>query len=102
MNTYKKGLNFELEVKRLLEDNNYFVVHSAGSRGPVDLVAFWNSLVYFIQCKCNHRIPLHTTDNLIEVARRHNAVPAYAKREKGKTVLINLTTHQIILEKRAA
>lgn len=51
MTSYERGANFERKVKRILELQGMFVVRSAGSHGPVDLVGLGESNVYLIQCK---------------------------------------------------
>lgn len=65
MSKYSSGAKFENEVKRALEKRGYFVIRSAGSKSPVDLVAFKEdnsdslknnmSSVLFIQCKYGNR-----------------------------------------------
>jgi len=52
---YRKGADFERKIKNKLESAGYFVIRSAGSKGPADLVA-WDSnsrdeSPYFFQCK---------------------------------------------------
>lgn len=49
--SYKKGRQFEYRVKRDLEQKGYFVIRSAGSHSPFDLIAFSQEGVLFIQCK---------------------------------------------------
>ena len=49
---YRRGADFERALKKHLESKGYFVVRSAGSKGPVDLVAIGTGAeVIFIQCK---------------------------------------------------
>jgi Holliday junction resolvase len=50
---YEIGRAFEYRVKRFLVERGYFVVRSAGSRTPVDLVAFDQSGVLLVQCTTN-------------------------------------------------
>lgn len=40
MNNYKRGRVAEWEMRRILENNAWRVVRAAGSKGPIDLVAF--------------------------------------------------------------
>src|SRR5436309_12747800 len=52
----RRGADFERRVKRRLERDGWFVVRSAGSRGPLDLVALRRDghggcEVRLIQCK---------------------------------------------------
>jgi Holliday junction resolvase len=52
MSHYRKGSDFERLVKHWLEGEGYFVVRSAGSHGPVDLVAIkGSSPTLLVQCK---------------------------------------------------
>lgn len=48
---YTKGRQFENRVKRDKESHGYFVVRSAASLGPVDLVALKNGEIELIQVK---------------------------------------------------
>ena len=59
---YQRGRNHEYYIKQKYEDLNFFVIRSAGSKGPVDLIAIkrgpWCSeyrvyipIVIGIQCK---------------------------------------------------
>ena len=51
---YNKGANFERAVKKGLEGFGLFVVRSAGSKGPADLIAIDESGdVTLIQCEVN-------------------------------------------------
>jgi len=52
MSHYRTGSDFERYVRYVLEDEGFFVVRSAGSRGPVDLVAIRGGYpTMLIQCK---------------------------------------------------
>lgn len=48
---YRRGVRLEYAAKRLLEGLGYLVVRSAGSHGPVDLVAIGLNDVLAIQIK---------------------------------------------------
>lgn len=48
---YQKGARFERRVKKELEKSGWFVVRSAGSKSPVDLVAIKNGNCVLYQCK---------------------------------------------------
>lgn len=49
---YNKGANFERTIKKFLENTGHFVVRSAGSKGPVDLVSIDKmGAVTLIQCE---------------------------------------------------
>jgi Holliday junction resolvase len=54
MNTYAKGREFEHWVQRFLEAKGYFVVRSAASKSPCDLVAIrqvGRERPLLVQCK---------------------------------------------------
>lgn len=53
MNRYLKGRRYEYKIKKELEKEGWLVIRSAGSHGPVDLVAIHPILkvIKFIQCK---------------------------------------------------
>ena len=53
MSRYDGGADLERAAKKLLEDNGYYVVRSAGSKGAVDLAAFKRGEVVFVQCKAD-------------------------------------------------
>jgi Holliday junction resolvase len=58
----RQGADFERAVKKHLERNGYFVVRSAGSKGPVDLVALKAREILLIQAKA--------TDGYVQPADR--------------------------------
>jgi len=47
---YERGRNFEYRVKRFFEKLGYFVVRSAGSHSPCDLVCIKPDLSSFCSC----------------------------------------------------
>lgn len=61
---YVKGANFEREIKKKYESWGYFVVRTAGSHSPADLIAFpplgmiseWSPIL--IQCKNSMKVYL--------------------------------------------
>ena len=52
MKSKLKGIRFEREVKRYLEDKGFFVVRQSASLFP-DIIAIDKINVYFIECKVN-------------------------------------------------
>jgi len=46
---YQKGRSLEWKAKRELQSEGYLVIRSAGSKGPIDLVAVNRSCVRLIQ-----------------------------------------------------
>ena len=51
MSRYDGGADLERAAKKLLEDNGYYVVRSAGSKGAADLAALKPGEVLLVQCK---------------------------------------------------
>lgn len=51
---YNSGRRFEYRVKKYLENKGYYVMRSAGSKSPFDLIAipkYNGSIILLIQCK---------------------------------------------------
>lgn len=83
MTRYQSGARFERRVKRHYESLDYFVVRSAGSHSPVDLVAIKkDKAILFIQCKSNGRVTPKERDELISAANRAGAIPLIVWRTK--------------------
>jgi Holliday junction resolvase len=82
---YRRGADFERKLKLYLEGLGYFVIRSAGSKGPVDLVAFGED-IYFIQCKLTGNISQAKLDELTELAEIHGARPALATPDNYKEI----------------
>lgn len=61
MSRYDGGAGLERAAKKLLEDNGYYVIRSAGSKGMADLAAFKAGEMILVQCK---------TDGYISPAER--------------------------------
>jgi Holliday junction resolvase len=51
MSNYSRGANFERRVQKYFENAGYFVLRSAGSHSPVDLVTLKGGEISLIQCK---------------------------------------------------
>lgn len=68
---YRRGADFERSLKKYLESLGYFVVRSAGSKGPVDLVAFGHDGIFFIQCKLTGKISAAEQKKLDDLALTH-------------------------------
>jgi len=84
--SYIKGYRFEIRVKRKLEKEGYFVVRSAGSHGPPDLVAIGPlGTIHFIECKVNKDdLTEEERKKLEELAMRYSAKAWLAFREGRK------------------
>ena len=48
---YVRGRNFEYEIKRILENQGYYVVRSSGSHSKIDICAINDKEVLLIQAK---------------------------------------------------
>jgi len=51
---YARGRRFEWRVRDVLRGEGWLVLRTAGSRGPVDLIALRPGEVRFIQCKTRY------------------------------------------------
>lgn len=51
MTPYRQGVRLEYLARDILLQEGYTVIRSAGSKGPVDLVAFNHNQILFIQVK---------------------------------------------------
>jgi Holliday junction resolvase len=67
MTQYERGANFERRVKRWLEGQGYFCVRSAGSKGPVDLVAVGPYETVLVQCKKGGRMSPEERNELLRL-----------------------------------
>ena len=54
MTNYSRGAALERKIKKALEADGYLVMRSAGSKGPLDLIAVSINDMKFIQVK-NHK-----------------------------------------------
>lgn len=82
-----RGANFERRVWKLLERSGYFVVRSAGSHGPADLVAITNGELLLIQCKIPGKLSSEAREALQEISDRVGATALLAYQEFGLGVL---------------
>lgn len=54
-NVYRVGRRWEYRVKALLEEQGYYVMRSASSKGLFDLIAVKSTHVRLIQCKYGYQ-----------------------------------------------
>ena len=80
--SYKKGYRLEQRVRKFLEERGFFVVRSAGSKSPVDLLAGDGHDLLAIQVKAGKDMTRKERLALIEAAEKLKAHPIFAKREK--------------------
>lgn len=94
--SYKNGRAFEYRVKHYLEEQGYWVIRSAGSKGEADLIAFKFGETLFIQVKGNDT-PLSPGEwnGLVSLTRRLGGTPIHAFRSKRKIVLNKILSHRL-------
>lgn len=84
---YDMGMAFERAVRKDLEGRGYFVVRSAGSRGPADLVAMRKGIVLLVQCKLAGKLKMREYIRLIRVAEMTScAIVLATKNKKSKKI----------------
>ena len=100
MTRYQAGTKFEYKVRDALKAQGaIYVCRSAGSKGPVDLIAFygWNSVrsSAFVQAKRDGRISRADRWALIELAQQCGAEPVLAKAgPRGTPVVLETLTSE--------
>ncbi|GAF94020.1 unnamed protein product, partial [marine sediment metagenome] len=79
---YRSGRNFEYRVKKYLEEKGYYVMRSAGSKSPFDLVAVSDVHLLLIQCKYGKAPSGETKKELITWKNKTIGIPTlvWAKR----------------------
>lgn len=80
---YRRGANFERKVKKWYEDKGDFVVRSAGSHSPVDLVVLRYGQTVLVQCKIDGKLPEEEEMALRKVATDHNCIAHLAYKGKA-------------------
>lgn len=84
MTNYSRGAKFENDVKKDMQASGWFVVRSAGSHGPVDLVAQSpGPVVAWVQCKRDGNISLADRRGLFNIAKAYHAIPVLAFKDNG-------------------
>ena len=78
INTKRKGARWERKVRKMLEQEGWFVVRQAASAFP-DLVAISPQKdIYFIECKNHNYLSSKEKEALLELAQKYHAKPIYA------------------------
>jgi hypothetical protein len=80
VSAYRSGVDFERAVRANLRLNGFEVVRSAGSKTKVDLVAFKQGELLFVQCKRSGRVGPAERTALLALAELVDAVPVVAAR----------------------
>ena len=81
---YKKGREFEYQTRDFFKAQNYFVLRSPRSLGPVDLVALKMNEILLIQCKvAGMYLRPKEKEKLISLAKSIGAKAIVAYRQNG-------------------
>jgi len=91
MSRYRSGYRLECRVRDLLRRKGYIVVRSAGSRGPVDLLAAKDGQILAIQVRKSGRLTPDEKAVLFKVAEHFRAVPLVATVREGRIVFEGVT-----------
>lgn len=83
---YRKGARFEIEVRDILLEDGWVAVRVAGSHGIIDVLAVKVDVKWFIQCRTRGNLSGKERNELILLARKHNATPILAYKTKEGTV----------------
>ena len=89
--TYWKGRRNEYYVERLLKRMGYkYIIRSAASRGPGDLLASNGEEIIYVQVKKHKSITEEERVRLVEWAYAFKAIPAlaYKKRRRWQLELL--------------
>jgi Holliday junction resolvase len=85
---YARGRAFEYRVRDRLEAQGFIVFRTAGSRSPVDLIAFRDGCALFVQCKSGKRsLSRRERMALVDLAGACGGQAAVAERGGLLTVL---------------
>jgi len=85
MSRYSQGANFERRVAKDLAEQGWFVVRSAGSHSPVDLIGLRQGEIILIQCKTDRRISKVAKAQLSALANENQCQAKVAWRD-GKNI----------------
>lgn len=69
MSNYRRGADFERRIARYYLKMGYFVIRSAGSHSPIDLVALKAGEVELVQCKIDGVLSVAGRQQLQELTR---------------------------------
>lgn len=88
MSRYSKGAYLERLVRRRLEQAGYTVIRSAGSKGPVDLIAGDGSKVFVIQCRSRTSLRPRERTSLERAAQAFGARPMVVYRKNRREIAV--------------
>jgi len=76
---YRRGADLERAAKHYLEDNGYYVIKSAGSKGIADLVGIKPGEILYVQCKLDGYLTPAERVSFRQAALASGAVPVVAR-----------------------
>jgi Holliday junction resolvase len=85
--SYVRGRAAEYWIKWLLEELGYFVIRSAGSHTPIDLLAAKDGARLAVQVKVKGYLTREEKERLIRWAKQFEAKPMLATKKRGRWVL---------------
>ena len=90
MTQYERGTKLERDLQHLWEYNGHYVMRSAGSHGPADLIQVGPAWVWMVQCKLHDKLRDEQREKeLIETEKPEFCTPVTAwKIKRGKRRLI--------------
>jgi len=83
---YVRGRSGEYWVKGLLEDQGYFVIRSAASHTPIDLLAARDGVRLAVQVKVKGGFTKGEKEELLRWAKHFEAKPILATKRRGRWV----------------
>lgn len=83
---YGKGAKFEIVVRDILLEDNWVAVRSAGSHGIIDVLAIKQDIKWFIQCRTRGNLSGGERNELVVLAKKHNATPILAYKKEGDII----------------
>ena len=90
--SYEKGRSSEYYVKMILESMGYsFIIRSAASHGPIDLLASNGREIIAVQVKTRGYLCEDERKNLIEWSTHFKAGPFMAFKKRGRWVIEPIT-----------
>lgn len=98
MHPYKKGRRFEYKVKKELEEQGYYVIRSAGSRGVFDLIAIKWDEVLGIQCKLG-KVSEKEIKEMFEVGSKYGIIPVIVTKDGTKVIMHRTPSDEIEYKK---
>lgn len=85
-NHYRTGRNLEHRIRNTLEHAGWFVIRSAASKTPVDLVAAKHGTLWLIQCKRSGALPPAEWNALIDAAHQAGGTPILVEHPHHGTI----------------